>query len=232
MLVEIINAAFGYQNRPVVQVESLQLHPGRCLGIFGPNGAGKTTLVRGISGLLKPISGQVKRTREEIKIAYLPQHRAMDLCWPMTGFDAAAMSVSASRPMGWLGRSKENILKSMQKLDVLDLENEKFSRLSGGQQQRLLLAGALAVSPDLLILDEPTDGLDVSSCRKLLDMIRQLIRGGLCTVMISHEVEDLLFLSHEIAHLHSPEDIVGPSRIELVSVEDFAHSLVKSGVDR
>src|SRR4051812_24477389 len=104
MLVEVTNATFGYQKRPVVQVESLALRAGRCLGIFGPNGAGKTTLVRGVTGLLAPMSGTVVRGEPELlRFGYLPQHRAMELHWPMTGFDAAAMALSALRRMGRVG---------------------------------------------------------------------------------------------------------------------------------
>src|SRR4051812_46615810 len=101
MLVEVRDAVFGYGERPVVRVDALNLHAGLCLGIFGPNGAGKTTLVRGLTGLLTPISGTVQRRTS--RIGYLPQHRAMDWHWPMTGFDAAALALSARRPLGWIG---------------------------------------------------------------------------------------------------------------------------------
>src|SRR4051794_36226426 len=98
MLVEISGATFGYGRKPVVQVQALALHAGRCLGVFGPNGSGKTTLVRGLTGLLKPLSGSVTRGEGAQRFGYLPQQRAMELHWPMTGFDAAAMALSALRP--------------------------------------------------------------------------------------------------------------------------------------
>src|SRR6266478_2781289 len=101
-LVEILSAQFGYDDRPVVQVDHLSLHPSRCLGIFGPNGVGKTTLVRGLTGLLPPLSGTVTRTLK-INFGYLPQHRAMELHWHMTGLDAASMALSAQKRFGWIG---------------------------------------------------------------------------------------------------------------------------------
>src|SRR3954452_7704542 len=101
MLVEITDAQFGYASRPVVSVTRLVLREGGSLGIFGPNGVGKTTLVRGMTGLLKPMAGTVVLGQgEPVRFGYLPQHRAMELHWPMTGFDAAAMAISALRPLG------------------------------------------------------------------------------------------------------------------------------------
>ena len=102
MHIEVTGAVFGYGKRPVVQVDELHLRPGRSLGIFGPNGSGKTTLVRGISGLLPPLSGSVTR-KPEIRIGYLPQYRAIDLHWPMSGLDAALLAASAREKLGWVG---------------------------------------------------------------------------------------------------------------------------------
>src|SRR4051812_12854378 len=173
MLVEVRDAVFGYGERPIVRVDALHLRAGRCLGIFGPNGAGKTTLVRGVTGLLAPMSGTVVRGESELlRFGYLPQHRAMELHWPMTGFDAAAMALSALRPMGRIGgRDTGRVREAMTAMDVHTLARRPFAKLSGGQQQRLLLAGALATEPNVLVLDEPTDGLDVRSHEGLLNVL-------------------------------------------------------------
>jgi ABC-type Mn2+/Zn2+ transport system ATPase subunit len=221
-LIEVRDAVFGYAGRPVVQANALELHPGRCLGIFGPNGAGKTTMVRGITGLLAPMSGHVGR-RSTIDIGYLPQHRAMDMHWPMTGFDAAALAVSARRRIGWLSRGdRAQVRESMKTLDVESFARRPFAKLSGGQQQRILLAGALATDPHVLVLDEPTDGLDVRSRRGLLEILAEHNARGLCTVLISHEVEDLLATSDQIAWLHRPDDALKPSHVEVIAPDELA----------
>ena len=228
-LIQVQNAMFGYGRKPVVRVDSLELQFGKCLGIFGPNGAGKTTLVRGITGLLPMMSGRVERqSGVELRLGYLPQHRAMELHWPMTGFDAAAMSISAARLFGWVRRDASAVLASMRNLGVESLKHRPFGKLSGGQQQRLLLAGALAAEPNILVLDEPTDGLDVQSRRALLDLLADCAERGLCTVVISHDVEDLLQLSDEIAWLHPAEQAGESSSCESISPEHFAERMLQT----
>src|SRR5207247_8535237 len=97
MLVEAQDAVFGYGKRPVVKVDQLHLDAGRSLGIFGPNGSGKTTLVRGLCGLLPPMSGTVSRP-PDLRIGYLPQYRHIALSWPMTGLAAALLALSTWEP--------------------------------------------------------------------------------------------------------------------------------------
>jgi len=224
-LVELRGATFGYGKRAVVHVDELQLHRARCLGIFGPNGSGKTTLVRGLAGLIAPLAGQVIRS-PELLMSYLPQHRALDLQWPMTGMDAASLAISARNLAGWVGRDREAIRISMRALGVEDLSNRSFSKLSGGQQQRLLLAGALACAPQILILDEPTNGLDMSSRQKLLQHLQSAMTTGLSIVIISHDIEDLLQLCQQVAWLHPGDDPEKPSRVEVLAASDLEHRLL------
>jgi zinc/manganese transport system ATP-binding protein len=222
MLVEMRETVFGYRERPVVRVRELRLVGGRCLGIFGPNGVGKTTLVRGITGLLAPMDGTARRAAG-LRFAYLPQHRAMDLHWPMTALDAAAMGVSARSRLGWLDRDDvARVREAMRLMRVDDLARRPFARLSGGQQQRVLLAGALASHPSVLVLDETTEGLDVRSRQMLLGALRDATSGELCTVMISHDVEDLLAVADEVAWLHAPEASEQPSEVEMIDPNELA----------
>src|SRR3954469_5363569 len=109
MLVEAPHAIFGYARRAVVRVDNLQLRQGGSLGIFGPNGSGKTTLVRGLMGLLGPLEGNVIRQRQDLRFGYLPQHRALDHHWPMSGLDAASLAISAQTRLGWVGRDRRAI---------------------------------------------------------------------------------------------------------------------------
>jgi ABC-type Mn2+/Zn2+ transport system ATPase subunit len=217
MLIELTNTAFGYERRAIVRVNHLAVERARSLGIFGPNGSGKTTLVRGISGLLPPLEGTVAHAAQ-LRIGYLPQYRAIDLHWPMRGIDAALLATSARRRMGWIGGQKEAALAMMRRLGVDQLANVNFAKLSGGQQQRILLAGAMAAKPDVLILDEPTDGLDVHSRQALLELLREFQAGGLATVVISHEMDDLQYLCDTIARVHPGDEPGLPGHVELAGV--------------
>jgi zinc transport system ATP-binding protein len=221
MYINVRDAVFGYGMRPIVQVKELQLQAGRCLGMFGPNGSGKTTLVRGMAGLLAPMKGTVQRI-PDLRIGYMQQHRAMELHWPMSALDAAAMALSARRRGGWTGGDVlAAVRRSMQLLEVDVLARRTFASLSGGQQQRVLLAGALAADPQLLILDEPTEGLDVRSRQVLLRALREAAKQGLATIMISHAIDDLSMLSDEVAWLHDAEDSSQPNRVEVVATSSL-----------
>lgn len=237
-LVRVDAATFGYGAKAVVRVDELVLRRGQCFGLFGPNGSGKTTLVRGLAGLLLPLSGAVVACRPasgragefvlpSVRFGYLPQYRGIDLSWPMSGFDAAAIAISAARPWGRIGHDdRKRVHSAMERLDVQDLSCRAFGTLSGGQQQRLLLAGAMAAEPEVLVLDEPTDGLDVRSRSNLLDLLRELTANGLCTAIISHDVEDLLAVCNEVGWLHAADVPGEPSRLELISPRGLAERIL------
>lgn len=215
-IIEIREAAFGYRGQPVVKVGGLELGSGQCLGVFGPNGSGKTTLVRGLAGLLSPQTGRVRR-RDALRFGYLTQHRDLQLHWPMSGLDAANLAISAQQRFGWTrGACRKRVRHMMRQLDVERLAHRPFAKLSGGQQQRLMLAGALAAEPEVLILDEPTDGLDVRSRQVLIDVLNDARGGGLSTVIISHDIEDLMGLAQKIAWLHPAVEANQPSSVEMI----------------
>ena len=214
-LIDVIDAEFGYGQRTIVRAGSLRVKAGQCLGLYGPNGVGKSTLVRGMVGLLPPLAGRVQRL-PGLRIGYVPQHRAMELHWPMTGEDVASLSISAHRRFGWVGAARAAIRRAMAELGVAELGVKAFSALSGGQQQRLILAGALADDPGVLVLDEPTDGLDVANRALFIDVLRQRKRVGMGLVLISHELEDLMELADEVAWIHPGEQAGMSSRVELV----------------
>lgn len=226
MLVELSHCVFGYGVRPVVCVDALAICPAQCLGIFGPNGSGKSTLVSGIAGLLRPMSGSIRRA-DHSRFGFLPQQRSLERQWPMSGLDAAGLALSAWQRWGWLGPGWSRVHARMDALGVRDLGPRQFSELSGGQQLRLLLAGALAADPQVLILDEPTDGLDVRSSDALLEIIRSTTRTGLCTILISHDVEDLLEAADHVAWLHSSPEPGAPSSVEVVTPAELAKRVGK-----
>jgi ABC-type Mn2+/Zn2+ transport system ATPase subunit len=200
-MIRLNDTLLGYRGHPVLHVDSLRVSTGRCLGILGPNGSGKTTLLRALAGLLRPLEGSVERLAQP-RIAYLPQLRSIDPAWPMSAFDAAAMASSSLSLVGRIGgRRREAITGRMRALGVESLAHRRFRQLSGGQQQRVLLAGVLAIDPGLLLLDEPTEGLDQQSRRQFLDALKAEKARGLAIVLITHDADDLAGLADDVAHL-------------------------------
>jgi ABC-type Mn2+/Zn2+ transport system ATPase subunit len=167
---------------------------------------------------------------DDVRAAYLPQHREMELHWPMSGSDAASLWASAKGPFGRLsGTMRDSVREKMNLLGVSELAGRSFSRLSGGQQQRLLLSGLLASGPNLIVLDEPTDGLDARSTRTLLEHLRRVRDDGprAAIVVVSHDVEDLVAaLCHEVAVLHPPDSPDEPARVDVVTVEQLASHIL------
>ena len=150
----------------------------------------------------------------------------MYLHWPMTGLDAACMASSAYKTFGWMQRGKSKVIEAMKILGAENLAAHSFARLSGGQQQRLLLAGAIAADPTVLILDEPTDGLDVQSRKIFIELLHRIQATGVCIVIISHQIEDLLALSHQIAWLHPGVNPDLPTTLEMISPKQLAQRMV------
>jgi len=161
-LIELTNCTLGYAKRPIVHIDHLALQPARCLGIFGPNGSGKTTLLRAIAGLLKPQSGAIRRRSKSAP--GLPPAVAHDRSFLADERTRCRRHGLLRAQLPGLDRPPQiTIHQRMQTLAVNDLARRPFAKLSGGQQQRVLLAGVLATDPQILLLDEPTDGLDLRS---------------------------------------------------------------------
>jgi ABC-type Mn2+/Zn2+ transport system ATPase subunit len=219
-LIRLENTIFGYHHVPVIRCRELAIIPGTCVGIYGANGSGKSTLMRGVAGVLSPMAGRVTRNANLV-IALVPQRQAIDPAWPMTAFDAAAMALSSQTALGWLGRRKTAVVQSLESLQVAPLAHRPFKELSGGQQQRVLLAGALACKPQLLLLDEPAEGLDAASTAALLKLLRHQLTLGTALIMISHEAGELAQVAGSFAWVEVAATTHQPNELILLSREEF-----------
>jgi len=198
-ILELDGVSFSYDRRPALKNATFSLMKGDFLGVIGPNGAGKTTLVKLVLGLLKPDSGTIKLFGEDIsrfhewtRIGYVPQKATnFDQNFPATVFEVASMG--RFKKAGMMRRlSAEDdraIEKALEVVGMLDLRDRRIGGLSGGQQQRVFIARALAGEPELLILDEPTVGVDAEAQHNFYSLLKKLRKEySISIVLISHDV--------------------------------------------
>src|SRR3989344_2045842 len=198
-IIDINNISFTYNGANIVEKVSLKINTGDYLGIIGPNGSGKTTLLRLMLGLLEPKSGQIYLFGRPIgafkawtKIGYIPQKATqLESHFPITVEEVVSLGRIAKK--GLLGKlsqqDKQVIDHALERVDIVNLKRKLISELSGGQQQRVFIAKALATEPELLILDEPTVGIDSRSQKKFYELLTQLNqKGGKTIIIVSHDI--------------------------------------------
>lgn len=190
IIVEDLTVA--YDIKPVVWDIDLEIKPGVLTAIVGPNGAGKSTLIKGIMGLVKPISGKVQFPQGK-NIAYVPQTGSVDWDFPATVEDIVLMGRYGH--VGWVKRvSKEDrkIARDMiEKVGMSAFSDRQIAQLSGGQQQRVFLARALTQQADIYILDEPLKGVDVKTEAILMDLLRELASQNKTVLVVHHDLSSL-----------------------------------------
>lgn len=197
--------AVGYGRVPVVSGIDLDLGPGAELAVVGTNGSGKSTLVRTIAGLLAPVAGRLDVLGGEpgaapARVAYLPQSHPQGFVLPLRAGDVVAMGRFAHRGLVRRMRreDREAVADGMRRMGVADLAGAPLATLSGGQRRRVYLAQALAWRADLLLLDEPTAGLDVAGVDLLEAAIAQERARGAAVVVCTHDIRDALQADHAL----------------------------------
>lgn len=167
----------------VIDNVSFCVHSGEFIGLIGPNGAGKTTLLRVLLGLLRPTGGHLNKKPDTI--GYVPQRGYMhDTQVPLSVLEVVRL--------GSGGESRAE--QALRDVGMREFARRRFSELSGGQQQRVLIAKALAAQPSLLILDEPTTGIDERSQKEFFATLAKLHKRGITILMVSHDVDTVLTL--------------------------------------
>jgi zinc transport system ATP-binding protein len=197
-IVSLRAASFGYAARVVVSEVTLDIHAGEVVAILGPNGSGKSTLVKGLLGLNDHLGGQVElfgtpfnRFREHARLGYVPQRHTLSASVRATATEIVA--IGRLPHQGWLGRSNREdrriIAASLDLVGLADRATVDVSTLSGGQQRRVLIARALAAQPDVLIMDEPTAGVDLASQEVLSQVLARLTGAGATMLIVTHELQ-------------------------------------------
>jgi zinc transport system ATP-binding protein len=213
-LVKVRDISVRLRGRQLLDRVSLKVDPGEIITLIGPNGAGKTTLVRIILGLLKADAGEVT-LRPDLRIGYMPQQLALSENMPLT--------VARFLTLG-MGRQNREIKTIVDQLAIDQFMQQPMQRLSGGERQRVLLARALMRQPDLLVLDEPVQGVDVTGQASLYGLITEIRNRINCGVlMISHDLhlvmattDQVLCLNQHVCCSGHPESVSQhPAYLEL-----------------
>jgi zinc transport system ATP-binding protein len=213
VVVELEKVGVRYSNGFQALLDAtLQVYEGDFLGLIGPNGSGKTTMISTILGLVKATSGSVKLFGEPLnrknlrRVGYVPQKTMLsDTIFPSTVFETVLMGrVVHTGLLHRYGRADyRKVENELEHLSIHDLRNRKIGELSGGQSQRVLLAKALASDPELLILDEPTSGVDMRSAAEFYDTLKHLNRDhGIAVMLVSHDIGLVTKLSNRVACLN------------------------------
>ncbi|GAB6182566.1 metal ABC transporter ATP-binding protein [Thermodesulfovibrio hydrogeniphilus] len=233
-LITLSNVSYSVNGITILENINLNINEGCYLGIVGPNGAGKTTLLRLILGIIKPTKGEVliygKRPEEYLKyepIGYLPQRISQSIFeMPITVEELVKISVQKGK--------KDDIEWAMDVFKISHLRKKPLRELSGGERQKAFLARAVSPKPKILILDEPTTGIDPNSRDDLLDILELLNRDFQMTILVvthdiatfAHESKCLLCLNKKMVCFGEPQKILKDEYMHMLYPEYniFAHS--------
>ncbi len=215
--INVHDLTVAYDYKPVLWDIHLQVPEGVMMAIVGPNGAGKSTLIKAILGIQKSISGTVEVFGEPYKnmrkeVAYVPQKGTVDWDFPTTAFDVVLMGTYGS--LGWLRRpgkkEKEAALRALEKVDMLDFKNRQISQLSGGQQQRVFLARALVQNASVYFMDEPFQGVDATTERAIINILKELRESGKTLIVVHHDLQTVSEYFDWITFLNVKKIATGP----------------------
>jgi manganese/zinc/iron transport system ATP- binding protein len=196
LALEINDLTVAYKNKPVLWDIDLKVPEGSLMAIVGPNGAGKSTLIKSVLNIVKPIAGSVlllgKRYSEvRSKIGYVPQKGSVDWDFPTTVEDVALMGTYGK--LGWIrrpGKNERNLTsEAIEKTGLSEFKNRQINMLSGGQQQRVFLARALVQEAQLYFLDEPFQGVDVTTEKTIVNILKDLKKLGKTIIVVHHDLQ-------------------------------------------
>ena len=219
-LLALDNVSVRYGTETVLENISFDLSPGQGIAVVGPNGAGKTTLFQVIAGIQDPASGVVRISGHEpgghTCIAYVPQRSQVDWSFPATVADVVMMGrINKMGPFLWPQADDwEIVRRSLKFVNLIDYSQRQISELSGGEQQRMFIARALAQEAELMLLDEPLNGLDVPAQESILVILEDLQKREVTFLISMHDLRlaaeqfsQVMLLNKELLGFGSPEEV-------------------------
>lgn len=226
-LLKVCDLSLGYEGKRIINNISFTVNPGDFLSIIGENGTGKTTLVKGILGLIGKLSGSIELSGgvSQSHIGYLGQKNLINKDFPASVEEIVMSGFLNSKVLG-IFYSKSQRLEAesvMKRVGISGIRKSNFAELSGGQQQRVLLARALCATHKLILLDEPTTGLDPIASSDFYSLLSELNNEGITVIMVSHDVTGAMRMSSHILYLGKDESFFG-------TTHEYLHSNVGKGI--
>ena len=225
-LIILNNLSIGYNGQPVLSGISVSIARASLTAILGANGSGKSTLLKTLLGLLPPLAGQIDTaasTGAPLAFGYVPQSTQLDPIYLLTGFEVALMGTYGRvRPGRFVPASERAFThECLHAAGAEEFAQKRFAELSGGQKQRVLIARALVTRPDVLMLDEPTAGVDPTATHAVLDFISQIIKERDITVLlVTHDfalvrdhAQQVMWLHHGKVDYGTAEELLTPQRM-------------------
>jgi len=187
--IEIKNLTVAYGENIALEDFNLDVEIGSLMALVGPNGAGKSTLIKTILKFLKQITGEIKINGKSL--AYVPQRNSVDWDFPTTLFDVVEMGCYGR--VGLFKRvnkeEKVKVLKAIEQVGMLEFKDRQISELSGGQQQRAFIARALVQEADIYLMDEPFQGVDSTTEKSIVDILKKLKSEGKTLIIVHHDLQ-------------------------------------------
>jgi ABC-type Mn2+/Zn2+ transport system ATPase subunit len=219
VVLERVTCAYGAD--PVLVNVDFAVAPGQFSGVVGPSGSGKTTLLKAVMGTARPVAGSVRR-RPGLTTAYVPQVETVNWSFPVTVGECVLMARTEGRRLPWPSRSERaEVADVLERLGIDGLARRHIRELSGGQQQRMFIARALLRRPQLLLMDEPTSGVDVKTRHEVLHLLDDLNAGGLAIVVTTHDLNGIathlphvVCLNREVIGAGAPRDVLTAAVLE------------------
>ncbi len=220
-LVKFKNCSLGYGNKVVLNNINFEIFKNNFLGIVGPNGVGKTTILKSLLGIIKPINGALIKKNNNYKIGYVPQRGYLDPIYPLTTSEVVLMGRYQLIKSKVRNVDIEKVKDALKYVGIESLKEKLYRELSGGQQQRVLIARALVIEPEILILDEPTNDMDIKSQKNILDILMKLHKEkNITIILVTHLLNEILsyvnkvFLLKQDGYIYgSKEDIINDKNL-------------------
>ncbi|AGL90190.1 metal ABC transporter ATP-binding protein [Candidatus Phytoplasma australiense] len=244
--ISVKNLTVSYHLKPVLWAVDVDFIKNSLTCVLGPNGAGKSTLIKTLIGLIPKVSGNLlfqgqSYNKMKKKIAYVPQRNSVDWDFPITVFDVVLMGRYGH--LGWFKRptkhDRQIAMQALEKVAMQDLKDRQISELSGGQQQRIFLARTLAQQADIYLMDEPFQGIDIQTEKRIIAVLKELQSQNKTIIVVHHDLETVSSYFDHVVFLNIKKIASGPLKTTFTpeniaktyqsyQLEDFSSSPLKS----